>query len=164
MPSSAGRKGADAALRDHLQKFLASPDAHPDFTKALADVPSGERGVVPEGLPYSLWQLAEHTRLAQADILEFCRSSSYREKKFPEDYWPKAAAPTDAEWKECLAGFKADLAALRQMAADDSVDLSAKIPHGDGQTYLREILLVIDHNSYHIGQMVLVRRLLGIWE
>lgn len=158
--------GADAGreLRKQLKKFLSAGDAHADFKTATKDVPREKRGLVPPGAAHSLWELAEHVRLAQADILEFAQSASYREKTFPDDYWPPSPVPTDEEWSACLAGFSADLAELKRIADDESVDLAAKVPAGDGQTFLRELLLTIDHNSYHIGQMILTRRIVGAWE
>jgi uncharacterized damage-inducible protein DinB len=106
----------------------------------------------------------EHLRLSQQDILEFCRNSGYTEKRWPDDYWPVTTGPADARsWDESVRQFREDRSALKQLASDPSVDLLAKIPHGTGQTYLRQILLVADHNAYHLGQLVAVRRLLGDW-
>ncbi|HYW08907.1 MAG TPA: DinB family protein, partial [Longimicrobium sp.] len=120
------------------------------------------RGVKPAGLPYSPWQLLEHLRIAQADILEFCRNPEYRELSWPADYWPAAPAPqSEEEWEGSIAAFLADRAELATLAAE--ADLFAEIPHGSGQTYLRELLLVTDHTSYHVGEMVAVRRMLGAW-
>jgi uncharacterized damage-inducible protein DinB len=103
--------------------------------------------------------------LAQADILDFCRNPGYKEGKWPDDYWPPSAAPpSKAAWKQSLTAFRRDLAEMKKLAADTSVDLFARIPHGSGQTYLREILLVADHNAYHVGQLVAVRRALGAWK
>jgi uncharacterized damage-inducible protein DinB len=154
----------DAELRSLLKKFLSAGDAHAGFEKAMTNVPREKRAAVPPGLPYSLWQMAEHVRLAQADILEFAAAPKYQEKKFPDDYWPKTNTPNDSQWNGCIKGFAADLAALKQLAADESIDLSKKVPAGTGQTLLRELILTIDHNAYHIGQMVLIRRLLGAWD
>lgn len=154
-----------AALRDHLRRVLEWKDAHATFDAAVADVPPALRGRRPHGLPYSPWELLEHLRLAQADILEFCVDPAYREKEWPADYWPPSPAPpSDAAWDESVAAFRRDREALRRLAADPAVDLFAKIPHGEGQTYLRELLLVADHNAYHVGQLVAVRRLLGDWD
>jgi uncharacterized damage-inducible protein DinB len=123
------------------------------------------RGVVPPGLPHSIWQLVEHIRLAQYDILDFSRNAKYQEMKWPDDYWPKAAAPpSEAAWKKSLTRIRADRKALQTLAIDRAVDLTARIPHGSGQTVLRELLLVADHTSYHVGQIVLIRQLLGIWK
>jgi uncharacterized damage-inducible protein DinB len=154
----------DRALRDHLRRLLSWEDAHAGFDQAVKDWPRELRSVVPEGVPYSAWQLVEHLRLAQRDILEFCRSSRYRARQWPDAYWPKIAAPPRADsWDRSIAAFGRDLEALRRLAADPKIDLFAKIPHGTGQTYLRELILVADHNAYHVGQLVLLRRLLGIW-
>ncbi len=153
-----------AALRAQLAAVLGWRDAHADLEAAVERLPAALRGRVPEGLPYSPWQLLEHMRLAQHDILDFCRNPAYEEPHWPDDYWPAEAEPPSADaWDASLAGFRRDLEALRALALDESVDLFAAIPHGTGQTYLREILLVADHNAYHLGQLVAVRRLLGAW-
>lgn len=154
----------DAAVRQMLQKVLAWEDAHVGFDRAVADIPPNLRGTQPPGLPYSLWQLVEHLRLAQHDILDFSRNANYREMKWPDAYWPSSPEPPSADaWDKSIAAYKADCDALQKMAADTKLDLNARIPHGSGQTYLRELLLVADHNAYHVGQIVLVRRLLGCW-
>ena len=150
-------------LRTHLVKVLSWQDAHVNFDVAIEGIPPNMRGVQPPGLPYSPWQLLEHLRICQWDILEFCRNPDYQELAM-EDYWPQAASPaTPREWEESIKGYRNDNEALKQLALDPQVDLFAKIPHGTGQTYLRELLLVADHNAYHVGQLVVVRRLLGIW-
>ena len=152
------------ALRDHLKKVLDWHDAHVSFDNAIKGIEEKKRGMQPQGVPYSPWQLLEHLRLSQHDILDFCVNPAYEEKKWPDEYWPKSAAPAnDAAWNDSIAAFKADLEAFKRLAADDSIDLFAKIPHGQGQTYLREILLVADHNAYHVGQLVTIRRLLDAW-
>lgn len=154
----------NAALRAQLVKFLDWKEAHADFDATLAGIPAQLRGAVPPGLPHSAWQLLEHLRIAQHDILDFCLNASYEEMTWPDDYWPATPEPPDADaWDESIAAYKRDLAAMQQLARDESVDLFARIPHGSGQTYLREILLVVDHAAYHLGQIVFVRRLLGIW-
>ncbi len=151
-------------LRRLLQKFLDWEDAHASFDSAVADVPPEVRGVQPDGLPYSPWQLLEHMRICQRDILDFCVDPNYREPKF-EAYWPVTTAPpTEGEWDKSVASFRDDRERLRRLAADNSVNLFAPIPHGMGQTYLRELLLVADHSAYHVGQLVAVRRLLGNWK
>lgn len=155
----------DQSLRDHLRQLLDWGDAHADFDRVVADVPAQVQGVRPEGLPYSLWQLLEHMRLAQADILDFCRNPQYRQPSWPADYWPPTEAPPDAgDWERSVAAFRADRQALVEMIDDPGLNLFAEIEHGDGQTYLREVLLAADHNAYHLGEMVAVRRLLGAWE
>ena len=153
----------EAALRVHLGKALDWEDAHTSFEHAVAGVPAGLRGVVPEGGAHSLWQLLEHLRICQSDILDFCRNPAYVDMKM-EDYWPPTAAPpSEAAWEGSLQAFRRDLADLKAMAADTSLDLFQRIPHGSGQTYLRELLLVADHNAYHVGQLVALRRRLGAW-
>jgi uncharacterized damage-inducible protein DinB len=156
---------SDTALRGQLAKLLDWDDAHASFDTAVEGIPSKLRGVVPTGLPYSAWQLLEHLRLAQHDILDFCRNPAYREMHWPDDYWPASAAPAkSADWDRSVAQFRTDRAALQALAADTKIDLFARIPHGSGQTYLRELLLVADHTAYHIGQLVAVRRALGAWK
>lgn len=151
-------------LRAHLLKLLDWEDAHASFDSAVEGVPHEVRGLQSEGLPHSLWQLVEHIRICQRDILDFCRDADYKEPKF-EDYWPDTLAPPTADaWEKSIASFRSDRERLKQLATDQSVDLFARIPHGNGQTYLRELLLVADHNAYHVGQLVAVRRVLGCWE
>ena len=155
----------DPALRAQLRRLLSWEDAHAAFDAAVDGIPKEKRGVAPSGLPHSPWQLLEHIRRAQWDILDFCKNPAYVEPKSMEEYWPESAAPPDASaWDESLAAVRRDREALAALADDTSVDLFATIPHGSGQTYLRELLLVADHNAYHVGQLVLTRRLLGIWE
>jgi uncharacterized damage-inducible protein DinB len=153
------------AIRELLGKALGWQDAHVSFDDVVKDIPADARRTQPAGLPYSAWQLVEHLRITQRDILDFCVDASYVEKKWPDDYWPAAPAPgSDAAWTSSIDGYVADRKALQALAADTSLDLDAKIPHGSGQTYLRELVLVIDHSAYHVGQLVLVRRLLGLWK
>lgn len=157
-------KDRDRVLRDHLTRMLDWHDAHASLSGAVEGIPPALRGVAPEGMPYSPWQLLEHLRISQHDILEFCRNPDYRELRWPEDYWPESTAPpSDQAWERSVDACFRDLGALRALAANRSIDLLADIPHGQGQTYLRELLLVADHNSYHIGQLIAVRRLLGCW-
>jgi len=131
---------------------------------AVADLPAPLRGRKPDGLPYSPWQLLEHIRITQHDILDFCRNPNYKEIAWPDDYWPKSAAPpSDSAWDASVRQIRNDRAGLEALARDESLDLAARIPHGTGQTYLREILLVIDHTAYHMGELIVVRRLLGAW-
>ena len=150
------------ALRDHLARFQTWHDAHTDFDAAVADLPPNLRGTAPPGLPYSPWQLLEHIRLTQADILAFCRDPNYTEPNWPADYWPASAAPPDAAaWEASIAAFRRDRKTLQDH--DPACDLFARVPVGRGQTFLREFLLVADHTAYHVGQLVAVRRLLGAW-
>jgi uncharacterized damage-inducible protein DinB len=153
------------ALRQHLLDLLRGRNAHADFDASVADFPSRLRGVKPPGAPHTAWQLLEHMRIAQSDILEFSRDAKHKSPPWPEGYWPKTEAPPNAAaWNNSLRSFRADLKAMAKLVADKKTDLFAKIPHGSGQTILRETLLIADHNSYHLGQMVLLRRLLGTWK
>ena len=154
----------EKALRAQLVKLLDFQDAHVGFDRAVKGIPARLRGKAPKGWEYSLWQLVEHLRIAQADILAFCQTAKYKEKKWPDDYWPKALRPRNAAaWTGAIASYRRDRKALQKLAANPKIDLIAAIPHGTGQTYLREILLVADHNAYHIGQIVALRRRVGIW-
>jgi len=152
-------------LRDHLARVQSWHDAHADFDSVVADFPPNLRGKVPPGLPYSPWQLLEHIRLAQADILEFCRNPDYTETlNWPADYWPSSPEPGDAKaWDASVDAYRQDRNALQEMIRDPQCDLYAKVPAGNDQTFLREFLLVADHTAYHVGQLVTVRRLLGAW-
>jgi hypothetical protein len=155
----------DAALRAHLAKALRWEEAHAGFDRVVDGIPPEFRGRVPAGLPYSPWQLLEHLRLTQEDILDFCRNPDYAERAWPVDYWPDAAAPPTADaWSQSVAAFRRDRDALAALATNRGVDLFAAIPHGSGQTVLRELLLVTDHTAYHLGELVVVRRALGIWD
>lgn len=155
----------DKQLRDHLGDLLGGGNAHVDFKTALAGIPPKLRGVRPAGAAYSIWELLEHMRLAQWDILEFSRDSKHVSPEWPKGYWPKMQAPATAKaWDDSLKSFHRDLAAMKKLIANPRTDLFARIPHGTGQTILREALLVADHTAYHLGQVVVVRRLLGIWK
>jgi len=152
------------ALRQHLLDLLRGHNAHADFDTVMADFPSRLRGVKPSGAPHSGWQLLEHMRVAQWDIVEFSCNAKHKSPPWPEGYWPKTEAPPNAaSWNNSLRSFRADLKAMAKLVADKKTDLFARIPHGSGQTILREGLLIADHNSYHLGQIVILRRLLGIW-
>lgn len=154
----------DESLRGHLKKLLSWEDAHVGFDAATDKVPPGARGQVGPGLPHTLWQLLEHLRITQLDILDFCRNPDYAEPA-REEYWPPTPAPpSEKAWNESIAAFRRDREALERLAKDHATRLFDRIPHGTGQTYLRELLLVADHNAYHLGQVVAVRRALGIWE
>jgi uncharacterized damage-inducible protein DinB len=156
---------ANQSLREHLVKLLNWKDAHCGFDKAVDGLSAEMRGVTPTGLPYSAWQLLEHIRIAQRDILDFCRDPDYAEKKWPDDYWPNdPQPPSDAVWDASVAAVRSDRDELSRVAADTEVNLFAPVPAGDGQSFLREILLAADHMSYHVGQIVYVRRLLGAWD
>jgi len=154
----------DKALRTHLSRLLDWEDAHRGFEAAVRDVPPGLRGMRPEGLPYSPWELLEHLRLAQRDILDFCRDPGYEEPENMDAYWPPdPEPPTPDAWDQSVAAFRADRTAVQALAADPEIHLFAAVPRGTGQTFLRELLLVADHNAYHVGQLIAIRRLLGIW-
>lgn len=158
-------KNGDAELREHLLELLTGGHAHATFEQAVKNLPVELRGKVPKGAEHSPWQLLEHLRLAQGDILEFSRDAKHQSPEWPEGYWPKEKAPADEkDWDKSVRAFKKDLKELCALVEDEKTDLFAKIPHGDGQTILREALLTADHNAYHVGQLVLVRRLLGAWE
>jgi len=155
----------NTALRKHLVELLRGGHAHVDFEKAIAGLPAKLRGARVPKLPYSAWGLLEHLRIAQWDILEFIRNPKHVSPKWPEGYWPKDDAPSDsAAWNASVAAFRRDLKELEGLAKNPASDLFAAIPHGDGQTILREVLLAADHNAYHLGEMVALRRLLGAWD
>ena len=154
----------DRSLRDHLLELLKGGSAHLGFDGAVDGLPAELRGRKPPGLPHTVWQLVEHLRLAQLDILDFSRNPDYEERKFPDDYWPATEAPpSDEAWSQSIEAFRRDLQAMKDLVADPKTDLFAKIPWGDGQTILREAMLVADHNAYHVGQIVVVRQGLGAW-
>jgi hypothetical protein len=156
---------SDRALREHLDYLLGGGGAHLSFDRAVAGLPPELRGVKPAGAPHTAWRLVEHLRIAQRDILEFSRNPKHVSPDWPDGYWPPSDAPPDgASWDRSLTAFRADLAAMRALVADPNTNLFARIAHGDGQTILREALLVADHNAYHLGQLVLLRRILGAWD
>ena len=156
---------SDQSLRWHIMELLDGGHAHATFDQVIADFAAKHRGEIHKGLPHSAWMLLEHMRLAQADILDFSRNSKYKEGKFPDDYWPKSSSPpSDAAWNQSIRSFRDDLEAVKALVSDPKTDLFAKIAWGKGQTILREALLVADHNSHHLAQLIDVRRLLGIWK
>jgi len=151
-------------VREQVLSLLRGGQAHASFDDVIKDLPAKLRGAKPDGAPHTAWQLLEHMRIAQWDILEFSRNAKHVSPQWPEDYWPKTEKPSsDAAWKKSISSFKKDLAAMEKLVADPKTDLYTKIPHGTGQNILREALLAADHNAYHIGQLVLLRRLLGAW-
>ena len=153
----------DSAVREVLARSLGWSDAHVSFDDAVRGLPEHLRGVRPAGLPHSPWELVEHIRLAQRDILHFCVAPEYAEMEWPSGYWPSSPEPPSAEvWERTIAAVREDRESLRRLARD-TADLTAVTPHGTDQTYLRELLLVADHTAYHVGQVVLVRQLLGAW-
>ena len=152
-------------IRAGLVQALDWDSAHASFDAAVKDFPVALRGKRVQGLPYTAWELLEHLRIAQHDILDFSRNPDYEEIAWPDGYWPKSAEPpTPAAWDESVAAFRRDRDAVKQLATDQAIDLTAKIPHGSGQTYGREVLLVLDHNAYHVAEIVMLRRLLGAWK
>jgi DinB superfamily len=155
----------ESALRQQVVNLLTSKNAHADFEAAIKDLPANLRGKRPKGAEHSPWEILEHLRIAQWDILEFSVNPKHKSPEWPKGYWPKAQAPASAaEWDRSVKSFRKDLKKLCDLVASESTDLFAKIPHGDGQTILREALLAADHNAYHVGELVLVRRLLGAWQ
>lgn len=155
----------DKVLRDELLHLLGGGNAHMSFEEAVADFPVAARNQRPPNVPYTPWHLLEHLRLCQWDILDFIRNPDYQEMEWPQEYWPAPDdVADDAAWDATLAAFRADLKAVEDLARDPQTDLAAKIPHGTGQTVLREILLVCDHNAYHIGELAILRQVMEAWE
>lgn len=153
------------ALREHVLNLLAAKDAHLPFEEAIADFSQELSGTLPPGAPHTAWQLLEHLRITQWDILEFSRDPKHVSPQWPEGYWPKTQAPPSSDaWRKSAEQFTEDLQAMRDLVADPSADLFAPFSHGDGQTLLREALLLADHNSYHLGQLIFLRKLLGHWK
>jgi Protein of unknown function (DUF664). len=153
-----------SALRDHVVNLLTVRQAHGTFEDAVAQMPVDRVGDRPEALPYSVWELVEHLRRAQRDLLDYCRDPDYTAPDWPDGYWPDdPAPPNDDAWDEAVAGVQDDRDALCALVQDESLDLYDPVPSSDEHTYLREMLLVADHNAYHIGQIVAVRRQLGLW-
>jgi len=151
-------------LVQQLVDLLQKGNAHITFNDAVKDIPFELLGEKPNGLSYSIWQITEHIRIAQWDILDFSRNENYREMEWPNDYWPKEAAPaSEAAWKNCIAEINTDLDAFIDLLKDPQTDLFKPFSHGSGQNLLREALLIADHNSYHTGQILVIRRLLGNW-
>ena len=156
---------SDQELRTHLLELLHGGHAHADFDTAIKGFPFELAGKRIGQLPYTAWQLLEHLRIAQWDILEFSRDPKHVSPEWPRGYWPGEIAPTvKEEWEKSIAAFRADLRVMEQLVGDAETDLFARIPHGTGQTILREALLTADHNAYHLGQLVMLRRLLQVWD
>ena len=155
----------DQVLRQHLLALLKGGNAHVTFNEVVQDFPPRLRGKKPEGQPHTAWRLLEHMRIAQWDIVEFSRSKRHVSPQWPDGYWPERDAPPNASaWEKSVKQFRADLKAMQDLVADSRTDLYAPIPWGDGQTILREVLLVADHNAYHLGELLMVRRRLGAWK
>ena len=156
---------ANASLRQHLVDLLTGGHAHATFEDAMKDLPPRLHGIKPANFPHSAWMILEHLRIAQWDILEFSRNEKHESPKFPEGYWPKTEAPPIASaWTKSVEQFQSDLKAMQELVKNPKTDLFTKIPWGDGQTILREALLVADHNAYHLGALVTVLQLLGAWK
>jgi hypothetical protein len=155
----------EKALRQQLIELLQGGGAHAKFEEVVAGIAARLRGQKPTGLPHSPWMLLEHLRIGQKDILEFCRNPDYAAPDWPDGYWPQTPAPpTSSAWNKSIAKFRKDLKSMQTLVANPKTDLFARIPWGEGQTILREALLVADHNAYHVAQLVDVRRLLGSWK
>jgi hypothetical protein len=156
---------SDKQLREQLAKVLDWGEAHADLTAAVEDFPAELRGKVPDGLQHSAWQLLEHMRIALWDIVEFCRNPRHKSPPWPEGYWPKTAAPPNEQaWDRSVESVRDETESMRKLITDPKHDLLAPLPGGSGQTLLREVLLIADHNAYHLGQLVLVRKALGAWK
>jgi hypothetical protein len=155
----------DKALRDHLLYLLQGEGAHASFDDVVEKFPAKLRGAKPDGQPHTPWRLLEHMRIAQWDILDFSRNPKYKTLTWPDSYWPQTdAPPAPADWDKSVKAFRDDLREMQHLVKDPNTDLYAKIPWGDGQTILREALLVADHNAYHLGELLMLRRLLGAWK
>jgi len=155
---------SDKVLRENLQKLLTWNEAHVDWVAALKGFPKVKRGEKPKGAPHSAWELLEHVRIAQWDILNFCRDPKHVSPEWPKGYWPKTTKPpNDAAWEQSVEALRKDVETMGDLVTNTKNDLFARIPHGTGQTILRQALLLADHNSYHLGQFVLLRRMLGDW-
>jgi len=153
------------SVREQVISLLRGGNAHVTFEDAVENIAPKFRGVKPEGAEHSAWELLEHIRIAQWDILEFSRDPKHVSPDWPKGYWPKTAKPaSDAAWKKSIASIKKDREAMIKLVSNPKTDLSARIPHGTGQNILREALLIADHNAYHLGQLVLLQRLVGTWK
>ncbi len=156
---------SEQALREHVLSLLKGGGAHLNFEQAISNLPENLRGAKVKSVSHTPWRLLEHLRICQWDILEFSHNPDHVSPDFPDGYWPEGDGPPDADsWDKSIQVFRADLQAMIDLVADPDTDLFAEIPHGDGQTILREALLVADHNAYHLGQLVFLRRCLGAWK
>jgi len=155
----------DKALREDLLHLLGGRGAHVEFTRAVAGLPAELRGAKPTGAPYSPWQQVEHMRICQWDILEYIRNPKHVSPEWPDGYWPAEKPPATGAWDRSVKAFQADLRALERLVANPSTVLLARVPHDkNGPTILHEVLLVADHNAYHLGQLLVLRRMLGAWK
>jgi hypothetical protein len=156
---------SNAFLRKELDRLLSGKGAHADFDAAVADFPPKLRGIRPHGSEHSAWEVLEHIRIAQWDMLEFSRDPKHKSPEWPEGYWPKSPEPpSSSAWDESVKACNRDLASMRKLVTDKGSDLFTPFAHGDGQTLLREALQMADHNAYHVGELILLRRLLGAWK
>ena len=163
MPTHASNP--DHSLRLELSAFLRGDQAHASLDSAVKNMPSALLDKKPAGSPHNVWQMLEHIRIALHDLLEFCTNLQYEAPEWPEGYWPKDGSPkSSADWDHCIAAIHKDLKALDKLIQDPTTDLTARIPWGENQNILREILLAGDHTSYHLGQLILVRKQLGAWK
>lgn len=165
--NSDGRTTLDQELRKQLLALLRGGQAHATFDQIVADMPAHLRGVVPDKLPYSAWQILEHMRITQRDILNFSAppTGGYHAIEWPRDYWPDSVEPTSPEaWDHTIAAIRADQQQFEQLITKPETDLSKPFRWGDGQNLLREALLIADHNAYHLGELLVIRRLLGVWK
>jgi uncharacterized damage-inducible protein DinB len=162
---STGQENA-APWREIVSSTLDWEQAHVSLDRAVEGLPADLRGRRPDGSPHSVWEQVEHIRIAQHDLLDFCRNADYRhDLEWPADYWPDSPEPPgERAWDECLAAVRREREELQRWTVEADVDLTQKIPHGTGQTYLRTVLVAADHAAYHVGQIVLIRKLLGAWE
>ena len=155
---------SSSAVRSIVASSLDWDQAHATFDAAVANLPGTLRGRRPANFPHSVWELVEHIRIAQDDLADFMERADYHQIKWPDDYWPKSPEPpSDAAWEESLAAIVRDREHIKEITMRPTIDFAAKIPWGTGQTYLRTILVAVDHTAYHVGQIVMVRRLLGAW-
>ncbi|SFC15533.1 DinB family protein [Spirosoma endophyticum] len=152
-----------SALRKQLISLLTGSNAHKSFDAAIKDLPTELRGVKPDKLPYSIWQIVDHIRIVQEDILDFSRNPNYQSRPWPDSYWTKDVAPTEEDWQQALKQIREDRAAIVTLINDPEPDFYTPFAHGDGQNLLREILLVADHTAYHVGEIIIIRRLLDAW-
>ncbi|MFD2569056.1 DinB family protein [Spirosoma soli] len=164
-PATQSINDANAAVREQLVALLTGSNAHQSFDTAIKNLPASLRGVKPEKLPYSIWQLVDHIRIAQWDILEFSRDDTHQSPPWPAGYWPTEVAPADdMVWDNAVEQIRQDRDAFVALLNDLERDLYAPFAYGDGQNLLREALLIADHTAYHVGEIIIVRRLLNAWE
>jgi uncharacterized damage-inducible protein DinB len=155
----------DQALRKALIDYLEHPHTHAPFMDAVKNFPEKLMNEKPNNLPYSFWQLLEHIRISQFDMIDFMHNPDYKEMEWPKDYWPTDSQKATAKmWNESVKKYEKDIETLKKIIEDPKLDMLAPIPHGQGQTILREVLQIIDHASYHIGEFIVMRRLTGEWK